>query len=308
MCTFVETPDVSVLLDAGVSLCPYRFGLPPHPLEFEAISRCRKNIAAAADRVEIVTISHYHFDHHTPSYEDWMCNWTEPDATAKQIYRDKVVLLKNYREGVNSSQRRRGWIFRKTGGKYAKKLESADSKSFDYGITKIRFSKPVFHGSENTFLGWVLMATIEYEAEKFMFAPDVQGPMSDETTSTIIQEHPNVLMIGGPPLYLENSKVPARETNLALTNLQKIVSNTKQIILDHHILRDENWRKKTESVFERAKEADSKIMTSAEYLGMENVFLEFSRKRLYEQEPPSREFEAWRRRNQNLRNPVKPPI
>ena len=42
MCTLVETPDVSVLLDAGVSLAPYRFNLPPHPVEFQTISRLRQ--------------------------------------------------------------------------------------------------------------------------------------------------------------------------------------------------------------------------------------------------------------------------
>ena len=60
MCTLVETPDVSVLLDAGVSLAPYRFSLPPHPLEFQTIARLREVIAEAADKAEVVTISHYH--------------------------------------------------------------------------------------------------------------------------------------------------------------------------------------------------------------------------------------------------------
>ena len=77
MCTFVETPDVKVLLDAGISLCPNRFGLPPHPIEFKTIDRLRRRIAEAADKAEVVTISHYHFDHHTPSFEDWLVNWTE---------------------------------------------------------------------------------------------------------------------------------------------------------------------------------------------------------------------------------------
>ena len=70
MCTLVQTPDVTLLLDAGVSLCPNRFGLPPHPTEFKAIIKLRKRLAEAADKAEVVTISHYHFDHHTPSYED----------------------------------------------------------------------------------------------------------------------------------------------------------------------------------------------------------------------------------------------
>ena len=29
MCTFVETCDIKILLDAGVSLCPTRFGSTP---------------------------------------------------------------------------------------------------------------------------------------------------------------------------------------------------------------------------------------------------------------------------------------
>ncbi|MCJ7470022.1 hypothetical protein MUO74_05940, partial [Candidatus Bathyarchaeota archaeon] len=177
MCTYVETPDVRVLLDAGVSLCPNRFGLPPHPKEFEAIIDCRERIAQFADKTEVVTLSHYHFDHHTPSYGDWLSQWTEDSKTARQIYQGKHVLMKNPRECINASQRHRGGLFQQTGAKHAKKWETADSKSFLFGSTLIRFSEPVFHGSEDSFLGWVLMTVIEFQGEKFMFAPDVQGPI-----------------------------------------------------------------------------------------------------------------------------------
>ncbi len=177
MCTYVETSDLKILLDAGVSLCPSRFRLPPHPIEFKAIDEARRRIAEAAERAEIGTLSHYHFDHHTPSYEDWLCNWTAANQTARQIYEGKNVLIKNPKENINYSQRRRGWLFQKTGGKYAEKLEIADGKTFIFGKdTKVKFSEPVFHGPENSVLGWVLMTTIEYKGEKFMFAPDVQGP------------------------------------------------------------------------------------------------------------------------------------
>jgi predicted metallo-beta-lactamase superfamily hydrolase len=86
MCTYVETSSVKILLDAGVSLCPNRFGFPPHPEEFKAISECRKSIARAAEDAEVLTLSHYHFDHHTPSYEDWLTQWTQETETARQIY------------------------------------------------------------------------------------------------------------------------------------------------------------------------------------------------------------------------------
>ncbi|MEM2459412.1 MAG: hypothetical protein QXG66_04180, partial [Candidatus Bathyarchaeia archaeon] len=59
MCTFVETPNLKILLDAGVSLCPDRFGLPPHPLEYRAIIEARRRISEIAGKADVVTVSHY---------------------------------------------------------------------------------------------------------------------------------------------------------------------------------------------------------------------------------------------------------
>jgi predicted metallo-beta-lactamase superfamily hydrolase len=242
MCTLIETPDVAVLLDAGVSLCPYRFRLPPHPIEFKTIKRLRKRIAEAADKAEVVTISHYHFDHHTPSYEDWLCNWTEANETARQIYQDKTVLMKNPREKINASQRKRAWLFQKTGGKHAKALETADSKTFAFGKeTVLRFSEAVFHGPDDSRLGWVVMALVEYRSERFMFAPDVQGPMSTRTLELIKAAKPQVIMIGGPPFYLGGFKVAEAQLQLGLKNLVAVVETAPLTILEHHALRGEPW-------------------------------------------------------------------
>jgi hypothetical protein len=309
MCTFAETLDVKILLDAGVSLCPNRFGLPPHPIEFKAIEKARKKIAEAAQKAEIVTLSHYHFDHHTPSYEDWLCNWTAKDETARQIYEGKTILMKNPKEKINFSQRRRGWIFQKTGGKYAEKLEIADGKTFFFGkATKVRFSEPVFHGPENSALGWILMTTIEYEGEKFMFAPDVQGPIATQTLEIIRREKPQLIMIGGPPLYLARFKVDEKQIQTGMENLEKVVRMAQMVILEHHILRDEAWRGKAKSVFEKARGVGCKVLTAAEFLKEENAFLEAVRKRLYVENPPSREFEKWMNASMAVKKRVKPPI
>ena len=308
MCTYVETPNVKILLDAGVSLCPNRFGLPPHPMEFKAIDESRRKIADAAEKSEIITLSHYHFDHHTPSYEDWLCNWTAPNETARQIYEGKTVLIKNPKEKINYSQRRRGWMFQKTGGKYAEKLEIADGKTFSFDDTKIRFSEPVFHGPENSALGWVLMTTIECQNEKFMFAPDVQGPMSTHTLEIIIKEKPQLITIGGPPLYLAGFRVGEEQIQAGLKNLEKVVEAVPCVIIEHHILRDENWREKTKDVLNKACETECKVLTSAEYLGKENSFSEALRKRLFIENPPSKEFEKWMRGNSETKKHAKPPI
>ncbi len=308
MCTLVETGDLKILLDAGVSLCPKRFGLPPHPMEFKAIEECRKRISEAAEKAEVVTISHYHFDHHTPSYEDWLCNWTEAELTARQIYSGKTVLMKSPREYINFSQRRRGWVFQKTGGKYAEKLEVADGKTFNYGGTTIKFSQPVFHGPEDSALGWILMTTIVYKGEKFLFAPDVQGPISKHTLKIICEEKPQLVMIGGPPLYLAGFRVEEKHVQIGLKNLEKIVATAKCTILEHHILRDEQWREKTLKLFKGAEKIGNTIMTAAEYLGLKNYLLEAKRKRLYAENPPSKQFEKWMHEPVEKKRKIRPPI
>ncbi|NWG11163.1 hypothetical protein HXY33_05375 [Candidatus Bathyarchaeota archaeon] len=306
MCTYVETRDVKILLDAGVSLCPDRFRLPPHPLEFKAIQDARGRIAEAATKAEFVTISHYHFDHHTPSYEDWLCNWTDANETARQIYQGKTVLIKNPKEQINFSQRRRGWMFQKTGGKYAQKLEVADQKTFVFSNTTVKFSEPVSHGPENSALGWVLMATVDYESEKFMFAPDVQGPTSTRTLKLILNEQPSLLMIGGPPSYLEGFKVDSAQIQAGLKNLKEIVDAVPHVILEHHLLRDENWLGKTRQILGGFCKTDCKVLTAAEFLGRDNLFLEAMREKLFAEKPPPKEFEKWMRGSLMTKKHVKP--
>jgi predicted metallo-beta-lactamase superfamily hydrolase len=309
MCTLIETPDVTVLLDAGVSLCPYRFSLPPHPIEFKTIDRLRRRIAEAADKAEVITISHYHFDHHTPSYEDWLVNWTEATETARQIYQDKNVLMKNPREKINASQRQRAWLFQKTGGKYAKTLETADGKTFTFGKeTVLRFSEAVTHGPDGSTLGWVVMALFECEGERFMFAPDVQGPMSTHTVELIKAAKPQVIMLGGPPFYLGGFKVDEAQLQLGLRNMVAVVETVPLTILEHHALRDASWLQRTKQVYDKAAKTGHRVMTAAEFLEQENNFLESKRKTLYVENPPSKEFERWMRKGLTEKSHVKPPI
>lgn len=308
MCTLVETRDLRILLDAGVSLCPNRFGLPPHPHEFQAISECRRRIAEAARKSEIVTISHYHFDHHTPSFEDWLCNWTNKSETAMQIYAGKTVLMKNPKESINPSQRRRAWMFERTGGKFADKLDYSDGKAYSYRKTEIRFSEPVFHGADDSFLGWVIMVVVESNGEKFLFAPDVQGPMSRRTLDMITREKPHMLMIGGPPSYLAQNKINEEQVKTGLRNLASLADTVPFIIVEHHLLRDEKWREQAENVLTIAEKSRHEIVTAAEFLGKDNQFLEAGRKRLYLESPPSESFRKWMRTDDEAKKHEKPPI
>ena len=305
MCCYVETPDLKLLLDAGASLAPRRFGLSPHPKEYEALAECRKKIADAADKAEVVTISHYHFDHHTPSYIDWCNNWSSEEV-ARQIYEGKIVLAKNYRSKINASQRRRGWMFSKTGGNYAKKLDYADGKAFEFGETKLRFSEPVFHGPENSQLGWLLMVTVEYEDERLLYTSDVQGPMANSTLQLILAHNPQVMIVGGPPTYL-GDLVNQEDVQRGLQNLEQLTKNVPLTILDHHILRDERWKILTQPIFDSASKADHRVVTAAEFLRKQNNMLEYQRKKLFEIKPPRMEFSKWMKLPRSRRKLTKPP-
>ena len=168
-----------------------------------------------------------------------------------------------------------------------------DGKTYTYGETKLSFSPAVAHGSDDHSLGWVIMATVECGDERFMFAPDVQGPMSIRTAELILAVKPSVFMMGGPPLYLEGGRVSEHQIKQALLNLGRIAEAVPLIILEHHALRDEAWRAKLSDVLAKSDARGHRIMTGAEYAGKENLFLEANRKRLFDEHPVSEEFKQW---------------
>src|SRR5437870_9990229 len=246
MCTLVQAEDVTIVLDAGVALGP-RFRLMPHPREFRARDEARKRIEEAADRAKIVTISHYHHDHHTPNFVDpvWLGSNQE---SFERIYKGKIVLAKDSRRKINTAQRRRGWMFRQATEKLAKKFEAADARSFEFGRTKLRFPSPVPHGEGESELGWVLPCIIEKAREKVFFAPDIQGPVVEETVSLILKEKPHLLIMVGPPIYHQGYRISDDFFRIALRNMEKILSTIQPVLMDHHLLPDEGWSNLLEPV------------------------------------------------------------
>ena len=140
-----------------------------------------------------------------------------------------------------------------------------------------------------------------------MFAPDVQGPMSSRTLELILKADPTVIMLGGPPFYLAGFRVEAAELELGLRNLEGIVQAVPVVILEHHALRDDSWKQKIAEVNQQSSRAGHSVMTAAEYMGVENMFLESKRKQLYRDFPPSEEFKQWMKTLSNKKI-AKPPL
>jgi len=306
MCTLVETNDVKVLVDPGLSVAP-RFSLMPHPKEYIARSECRRRIRESALKADVVTISHYHYDHHTPNYVDTMWCGSSPEE-ARSIYAGKLVLAKDTKSHVNMSQRRRGWLFQKISSKFIDRLETADGKTFRFNETELRFSQPVFHGEEDSELGWVLMLTVQRGEQKVLHASDVQGPISKVTLEMILSERPDLLIVGGQPLYLQGLKVSAAAVEQGFENLQRIVRSVPITILDHHIIRSEDWREQAGNVFAEAKKHRHRVVTAAEYAKKKNMPLECVRRNLYEREPPNKDFLRWTKMPYAERKKTAPPV
>lgn len=91
-------------------------------------------------------------------------------------------------------------------------ISHADSREFDFGNTKIRFTQPLWHGVKNTRLGFVI--------------------------ATIIEEAPDVLIVDGPATYLLGYIMSYENLEKSIANLKKIIKNVdfELMVLDHHLL------------------------------------------------------------------------
>ncbi|MEM0344713.1 MAG: hypothetical protein QXP94_01315 [Thermofilaceae archaeon] len=292
----VVTPDVAILLDAGVSLAPRRFGLPPHPKEFEAAREARERITSFAARCDVVTISHYHLDHYTPSFTSYY-EWCDRSIFEK-TYAGKLILAKRPDRSVSFNQRKRAAILLRELGEVGCRVVEADGSRLILGRTYIETLGPFPHGAESP-MGSVVSFLIEYGGTRIVFAPDVQGPMESRAAKAIISLKPSLVVVGGPPLYLEGRKVDKEMVRRGLENLAAISRSTKAVVC-HHTLRDEEWLNKL------ASGGIPAALTYAELLGIEMKLLEARRRALYEEEPPSRQFIEWLHAPKDSRGP--PPL
>ena len=95
-CIFVETPDVKIVVDPGVAALQKGFPADER-LKSKWKEQCKRKIESVLEISDIVVISHYHHDHYI---------YDEPE-----IYRNKLILLKNPNEFINLSQRKRAEEF-----------------------------------------------------------------------------------------------------------------------------------------------------------------------------------------------------
>ncbi len=275
MATFVET-DQKILIDPGTSIAPKRFGYPPWKNEFDALHETRVRIGEYAEKADIVTISHYHHDHYTP-FELGKFLDSSP-RVAEKLYQGKKLFIKHPTSQINKSQQKRASDFLKNLNDLNCEISYADGKSFEVGNTSIKFSTPLPHGSQGSKLGYVVAVTIRWDGKSFMHASDVQGPIYGEAKNVICEEKPDMLILSGPPIYLEGYAVEKADIEKARSNLIEIAEQIPKVIVDHHLLRSTRYLNFIKSV---EKESGSEIRVASQIIGKEPDLLEARRKQFY---------------------------
>jgi predicted metallo-beta-lactamase superfamily hydrolase len=268
--TFVET-DLKIVIDPGVSFAPLRYGLPPTKFELERVKELSEKVCEYAQEADILTISHYHYDHYFPEAD---------------FYAGKILLIKDPKKNINRSQKGRGKEFLNWVKDTPKLMEFADGRNFKFRETEIDFSPPFYHGGEGSKLGYVLACSVKYKGKKMIHASDIQGPQVISTTEWIVQQNPDILILSGFPTLLMGWRSSKFGLYQSIKNLLKILSETKiqTIILDHHLVRDLHYQNKTEDIFKEADSLKKKVITAAEFVGKKPEFLEARRKEFYKKE------------------------
>lgn len=266
MATFVESDDLSLIIDPSVSLAPLRYGLPPHRVEIEKMNEKWNEIKSFVAKSDVVIVTHYHYDHHNPE--------------EVEILVGKKILVKHPREKINRSQMGRANYFLEKLKEKGINFEIADGKSFEFGNTLVEFSKPVFHGV-NQKLGFVLEVYVSDSKNSFVFSSDVEGPIHEDQTAFILEKEPEVVFVDGPMSYMLGYRFSRDSMKKAIENLKRIAEVVETIAIDHHLLRDLNWRSAINEVISYAEQFSTKICSAAEFVGKKEDLLEARRKELY---------------------------
>lgn len=267
LCCFVKTKNRKILIDPGIALGYTRYGLLPHPLQVAVDQRIQKKIKKAWTEATDIVISHFHGDH-TPL----------ADANPYQLHVKRIT-------GLNPKVR----IWTKDEN-YLSPVEKKRAESlslilnqkliFSEGKSQgaLAFSRPVPHGEAYGNLVTVMMTKIE-EDGVFVHASDIQL-LNNEAVSRTLSWRPDIVLAGGPPLYLY--KLSESQIRKAWYNAKLLSQKVDTLILDHHLIRSYKglqWLKRLST------ETGKRVMCGADFMKKPRMLLEARRQRLYKDMP-----------------------
>ena len=272
MATYVEVGGTGILIDPGATLAASRFSLPPAAEEWDALRRANDRISAYAARASLVFVSHYHEDHF------------RSDAAT---YVGRTVLVKDPRRMVAGQQAKRGAELWAMLGAEARPVIADGYEMLEHAL-ELRVSPPLPHGVDGTMMGSVVALAVSdrAERERFVFASDVQGPLSGVAAAWLIRQRPTLVYLAGPPAYIER-EIGTAVIERGIDNLIRVIEATGcRAIMDHHAVRDAAFGARFERLW-----STGRVVTAAEYVGRPLAALESRRHQLWAavtRKPPAR--------------------
>ncbi len=261
---FVQTKKRKILIDPGIALGYKRHGLLPHPFQVAIGEKIRKNILEKFSKTTDIIISHFHGDHvPLTNANPYQLNLKDLDKIDKNV----KIWAKNQTHFSSVETERAKAI----SSVLNKNLIQAENKNEDI----MEFSKAVFHGESENNSETVMMTRIQ-ENGVFVHASDIQL-FDKEAVSLILDWRPDIALIGGPPLYLED-RFSEDQFKKARENAELLAQKIDILILDHHLLRNRegfNWIKALSS------KAKGKVLCGADFMKKSRMPLEADRGKLY---------------------------
>jgi hypothetical protein len=267
LCCFVKTEQRNILIDPGIALGYVRDKLPPHPVQIAVDEKIQEKIICAWKNASDVVISHFHGDH-------------VPLADANPYQLDIRKLSE-----LNPSLKiwtKNPWHLSPTEEKRAQCFSSflhtdpipAEGKRSGPMV----FSGAVPHGKADNNLETVVMTRIE-EDKVFVHASDIQL-LEDETVSHILGWEPDILLVGGPALYL--SRLSDDLIEKAWNNAVRLSQAIDTLILDHHLMRRHDG---LEWVARLTSRTGNPVMCAADFMRTPRRLLEADRRNIYKRWP-----------------------
>jgi hypothetical protein len=154
-----------------------------------------------------------------------------------------------------------------------------DGRELREGETRIRFTRPLFHGLEYTALGWVVGLVVECGGARLLYTSDLQGPTIEDYAEWVIGESPSLIIADGPPTYMLGYMVNRINLERSVENMCRILRQTpaRVVVYDHHLLREPRFRERTGKAWEVADNEGKRLVTAAELLGQEPLVLKLGR-------------------------------
>jgi predicted metallo-beta-lactamase superfamily hydrolase len=261
MCARVETPEVTITVDPGVSAAPEYVPL-PRDRRRRLLADFGEQVARSCAKSQAIAISHYHLDHFTP----------ERDA---RLYSGKVIFAKALDDLPPNQTQVARRFFQAIDGLPAE-VVWADGRRFRFGRTEVGFSGPLWHGASGAEPGRVIITDVRRGRDRALVASDVAGPTESETTDYICQTASQHVILDGYPTWHIGQFATDADLVRSIINTCRILASPglKSLVVDHHLARDYRYPAFYRLAYARARALKRCFGTAAELAGNPSAVLE----------------------------------